>query len=305
VELAQRLYTVRGWYTAKWHGGYFPGVHPASDIWSQAQNLGMEPHANGTGYIPVPGDMIIHAGTPGHVSIVDVVGAGFVQVREQNAASTGTAQYQLSGSTLSRSGYSTILGVVHNPADHLGGQSGNVSSPSVVNLADGPHIYFRGTDGLLKQTHWISTGWVTDTPTGTPMAGDPMAIVTSTDGPHIYFRGTDGLLKQTHWNSTGWVTDTPTGTPMAGDPMAIVTSTDGPHIYFRGTDGLLKQTHWINTGWVTDTPTGTPMAGDPMAIVTSTDGPHIYFRGTDGLLKQTHWISTGWVTDTPTGTPMT
>ena len=114
VELAQRFYQAKGWYS-----GIFSGVWYAYQIFSWAPGHGMDAHPNGSGYVPVPGDMIIHnssvGGGAGHVSIVDTVQGGTVNVVEQNASPTGRATYSLSGSTLSRSGLSGIIGVVHDP----------------------------------------------------------------------------------------------------------------------------------------------------------------------------------------------
>src|SRR5690348_4446730 len=73
VELAQRLYYARGWYTAG--GGIFSGVSNAYDIYDNAASLGMTREANGSITSIVPGDMIVHTsadgGGAGHVSIVD------------------------------------------------------------------------------------------------------------------------------------------------------------------------------------------------------------------------------------------
>ena len=117
VELAQRLYSQRGWYS----GHIFPNTLHAFQIYDNARSLGFVAHANGDG-IPVPGDMIVHFGTnafpDGHVSIVDTVVGNVVNVVEQNASASGKAQYTLSGSTLlPRSGFGTIRGYVHAPAN--------------------------------------------------------------------------------------------------------------------------------------------------------------------------------------------
>jgi hypothetical protein len=53
VELAQRLYTARGWYKGSF------GVNYAYQIFDRASAIGMKPHPNGDGYVPVPGDLII------------------------------------------------------------------------------------------------------------------------------------------------------------------------------------------------------------------------------------------------------
>ena len=136
VELPQRLYTERGW-----HKGVFPGVAVAADIWNVALSMGMEQHPNGSGYVPVPGDMIIHGtavnGGTGHVSVVDYVDSNNVHIVEQNVSTSGQATYSRSGpngSTLSRS-LGNILGVVHslNNSNTNGGPGNDI----YVNLNNG------------------------------------------------------------------------------------------------------------------------------------------------------------------------
>jgi CHAP domain/FG-GAP repeat len=119
VELAQALYSQRGWYA----GNIFPNTGFAYQIYDNASSLGFIRHANGDG-IPVPGDMIIHDPASsnyyaGHVSIVDYVAGSHVYVVEQNASSTGRATYTLNGSTLFRQGYSSIRGYVHAPGNQI------------------------------------------------------------------------------------------------------------------------------------------------------------------------------------------
>ena len=126
VELAQRLYYRRGWYTA--NGGHFPGVGSAYQIWNKAGAMGMTTQANGHISSIVPGDMIVHGqGTStdaGHVAVVNYIGSDGVHVVEQNYGNPGaahTAVYGFSGGTLSRTLYDSsghvmpIAGVVHSP----------------------------------------------------------------------------------------------------------------------------------------------------------------------------------------------
>lgn len=113
VELAQRLYTARGWYKGSFHAD-------AYQIYDKAPAMGMQQHPNGDGYVPVPGDLIIigRASTArvGHVSIVKRVYRDRIEVREQNwgQVQTGIGVYSRSGSRLARAGL-PIRGVVHSP----------------------------------------------------------------------------------------------------------------------------------------------------------------------------------------------
>ena len=118
VELAARLYAARGWGTVRAGGNqgakYIPEGSP-----------GLTFHANGDGYVPVPGDLVIEDGTQyGHVAVVDFVSGSFVGVVEQNANANGRSGYQLSGSTLT-GGHGHVRGTVHSPANSAGPPPGD------------------------------------------------------------------------------------------------------------------------------------------------------------------------------------
>jgi len=129
VELAQRLYTTRGW-----HKGSFP-VKSAKEIFAAAPALNFEAHPNNGDYAPVPGDLVVHDGgtgdPDGHVAVVDHVfpsNGGDFRVAEQNITDStngqqsGTARYHVdSKGIISRDpsnpagSLGTILGIVHAP----------------------------------------------------------------------------------------------------------------------------------------------------------------------------------------------
>jgi CHAP domain len=200
VELAQRLYYTRGWYG----GTHFTGVQSAYQIYGLAGSLGMQAHANGSG-VPVPGDMIVHQGTSafpdGHVAVVDSVTPTAVNVVEQNASSTGRATYGLSGSTIQpRSGFGTILGYVHAPANHFTNATPAPSSKqvSVARRSDGTQdLFVRGNDGAawflgLDASGNVIHPWQS---LGGSVLGAPSASW-STDGQHLdaYAVGADNQI---------------------------------------------------------------------------------------------------------------
>jgi CHAP domain len=163
VELAQRLYNARGWFS-----GHF-GANYAYQIFDRASAIGMTAHENGKGYIPVPGDLIIHTsadgGGDGHVAVVDYVSGSQVVAAEQNYNNTADlGTYTLNGSTLSRGSYH-IRGVVHSPKDTLANETGaapsgridldwltagaNVWPGQYILSSDGRYMLTFQTDGNL------------------------------------------------------------------------------------------------------------------------------------------------------------
>ena len=123
VELAQRLYLSRQWYTAS--GGIFPNIVSAYQIydWAAGDKTDFAVTANDTPYpLLAPGDMIItnSGGDAGHVAIVDTValdmdGSGTIYAVEQNNSRTGRAAYSITaGGDITRAGDARpILGLVH------------------------------------------------------------------------------------------------------------------------------------------------------------------------------------------------
>ncbi len=117
VELVQRLYTETGWHKGAWDVD-------AWQMYAVAPGFGFERYANGSGYLPVPGDLIIvgrSALTPhGHVSVANSVLSNKIQVVEQNwaGADAGFGFYDREGSMISRDDL-PVVGVLHDPDNPL------------------------------------------------------------------------------------------------------------------------------------------------------------------------------------------
>lgn len=108
VELVQRFINARGYYN-----GLIPGN--ANEFFDNAPTSAFERYRNGTGYVPVPGDIIVEGGGDwGHVCIVDHVQNGLVWIVEQNASSSGWNAMRITGSTIANEYYGMgIIGVLH------------------------------------------------------------------------------------------------------------------------------------------------------------------------------------------------
>ena len=81
VELPGRFWNKMGWY----YGAIYRN---AKDIYPSATELGLTRHANGSGYVPVPGDLVCwNVGTYGHVAVIDYVTPTKIGFVEQNHSS--------------------------------------------------------------------------------------------------------------------------------------------------------------------------------------------------------------------------
>jgi len=140
-------------------------------------------HPNGSGYIPVSGDIITLAGGPyGHVVIVDTVSGNQLNVVEQNASPTGRSALTFNRST----GYIdgeyglAVIGTLHIKANTNppGGSSSSsppitttppttTTGPYVAPAGSTPHAYSvtgTGNDGLYERTgpgtNYGTAGWL-------------------------------------------------------------------------------------------------------------------------------------------------
>jgi PA14 domain/Bacterial Ig-like domain (group 3)/Ig-like domain from next to BRCA1 gene/CHAP domain len=158
VELPQRLYTTLGWHCGAWPVSCASQLYGRSDVGTA--------HANGSGYIPVPGDLIVFSvsvgSTCGHVTVVDHVDATHVYCCDENDNSTGRLTLGLSGSTLINPSWGTIAGTMHNPNNNLATTDGAtfVSQTVANNTSFSPGQAFSCTFNMFNSgtSTWVANG---------------------------------------------------------------------------------------------------------------------------------------------------
>jgi CHAP domain/FG-GAP-like repeat len=134
VELAARLYAVKGWGRVYADGGPAAGGYRYGAKYIPEGSPNLDFHPNGSGYRPVPGDLIIESFSSGwgHVSVVDRTVGSTVYAVEQNATLTGRHSYTLTGSTLSGQYGDSTRGFMHAPAN----TARNSANPVVFSSGD-------------------------------------------------------------------------------------------------------------------------------------------------------------------------
>jgi hypothetical protein len=247
VELAARLYATKGWGTV--HAG---GNNGAAYI--PEGTAGMVFHANGDGYAPVPGDMIIFNPTSsnpyGHVAIVDSVAGATINDVEQNASWSGRGTVTVSGATLQGG----VKGVEHSPknTNSSGGSLG--SKVAAIATSDGHIQIFATGSGVIRQS-WYSPsdgthgGWTTSLALGGQAVGTPAVVARAGQQVEdLFVRGGDGQLYETwyNWGSGAWGGWIGLGGTISSDPSALATS-DGHEQIFATNGGLVRQT-WFGPG---------------------------------------------------------
>ena len=158
VELPQRLYTTLGWHCGSWPVSCASQLYGRSDVGTA--------HANGSGYIPVPGDLIVFSysagSTCGHVTVVDHVDATHVYCCDENDNSTGRLTLGLSGSTMANPSWGTIAGTMHNANNNLATTDGAtfVSQTVANNTSFSPGQAFSCTFTMHNSgtSTWMANG---------------------------------------------------------------------------------------------------------------------------------------------------
>ncbi|MDW5598550.1 hypothetical protein VSS74_29585 [Conexibacter stalactiti] len=173
--------------------------------------------------------------------------------------------------------------------------------PSIVLVANNPHVYYRTTDGQLATTYYgpVGGGWgwsrsnLTAAVAGPSLAGDPAAFLI--DGnPRIYTVSDSGILTETlrGTNSRGVVTwswydlSSPSGAPrLAPLRPAVVMHEGAPRVYSRTAGDRLIETMygrdgstWRWTSYDLTFHTRATLNSAPSAIIFG-GGPRIYARG--------------------------
>jgi surface antigen len=110
VELIEHLIVAKGWSPKIWGDAY--------QIYDNASAQYFEKHPNGSGYTPVPGDVIVWHGGYGHVAVVEWVADGRIGWVEQNNSASGRGSGVLGpNGTLGDNGRLVPTGVLHAKAN--------------------------------------------------------------------------------------------------------------------------------------------------------------------------------------------
>ncbi|MDB6020773.1 MAG: domain containing protein [Pedosphaera sp.] len=203
-ELPFRLYTTLGWYLGAWPDTYAYQMYTAPPA-------GMQTYANGSGYVPVPGDCIVwNKGsttdpTSGHVAVVNYVDGGHVYICEQNMCNYGDSILDRSGSNgsfLVREdgwGADALLGFVHSPNNPASYSNSHIN-PCTARTSDGRmEVFAVGHSATLYHNYQTSpggswSGWIS---LGTNMfvQNSFPAVGVNSDGRlEVFVVGTDGTV---------------------------------------------------------------------------------------------------------------
>jgi hypothetical protein len=271
VELAARLYSTRGWPTVHTADG---GAHTIPE-----GSPGLDFFPNGSGYVPVPGDLIVEEGDGGanwygHVSVVDTVTSTTIKAAEQNASSTGWHTYQRTGSNVTGGYNGPVRGFSHAPENMgTGGSATGDKKADLVTLNNNGtsgtsmHVFTSSGSSFANQQQWqnITWGWTGLKPLLGDANGDGKADVvtlnnngTSGTSIHVFPSSGSSFGNQQQWNNVTWAW---TGlTPLLGDVTGdgkadlVTLNNNGSngtsiHVFKSTGSSFASQVMWRNTTW--------------------------------------------------------
>jgi CHAP domain len=196
VELVNRLITTLHWS---------PSIYGnANQLYANASSAYFVKHPNGSGYVPVPGDIVVWGGGYGgygHVQIVNANNGGSLTVVEQNASPSGYDVDSISASgNIAPTSYGYYVeGFLHPKADTIGQSTPAPTAPTspTPTVPAGTHAETAG--GLTHTWSDYATGGGAEGPSIT--AGQTVAVTCKVTGLAV----ADGdtwwyLIASSPWN---------------------------------------------------------------------------------------------------------
>ena len=308
VEAVNRLYATKGWFSN------LSPVGSAKNIYTKAANgdyKGLAAKANGSGYKPILGDMLVESsGDHGHVAIVnDIVGNTLYTV-EQNSSANGKNSYAYNpeNGSVSKLG-KTIPGYVHAEKNtgEIINPSLEPSKPAVISrTSDSLDVFVRNGNGNLENRWWTAaSGWHTKefTNIDDKMFNNPAAIARSPGNTDVFFRNTKNELMHRFWDAnTGWhseivkIPNDPKYNDIASSPTVIARDSSTMDVFYTNYGGDLINMGWnVASGWNKQTLAMGEAAGSPVAISRNATSMDVFFQGTNGRLVNAYWSpGLGW-----------
>ncbi|HVC04650.1 MAG TPA: CHAP domain-containing protein [Candidatus Acidoferrales bacterium] len=316
MELAVRYaYYAWGEPTDWFKYGATGGAHT---MWQAGPNLPipLAQYANGAGTPPMQGDLMIFApgwlgsywDGSGHVAIVRDVGPGYVDVVEENATSSGTDRFPLSGSRVTANGYTPVIGWLRETEQTpVELSASNVAgTPQGVSDQQGDmDVVWRGADSQLHDLSYRNQGWQTQPATITPAdaASNPAVVSPSPGQVDAFWEDSSGNLWQVQsqagfYGAETWLApqELQAGALAPGStPTAVSQSPGELEVIWKAIDGTL----WAQTydgAWSAPLPLNSGVVtGNPDAVAVSDGTIAVVWRDPSGNLWSDIGVPYGWL----------
>jgi hypothetical protein len=313
TELAQR-YAYYAWGEPATWNGYGGAGGSAYQMWNAgpALPIGLQKFAQGGGVAPRQGDLLVfnqgwlgsYWDPNGHVAVVSAVTASTVSIVQENGTPSGADQFSLSGSTVIASGYTPIIGWLHNPLMGAG-------RVAVAQSAGSQVAFWRGSDNHLHES-WTQGGvwtgpmdWSQAWSMSSPVLSTPSVAASPNSARQaVFWRSTGGHLWEAAWNN-GWSPAVDLSSSWSASqilisaPAAAAFSNGTVVVFWQGVGGDLMET-WSSSGaWQPPTDwtaswNGVGRLNSSPAVTISPSGAQLlYWQSADGHLWHA-WYAGGW-----------
>ncbi len=315
-ELAIR-YAYYAWGEPKnWYG--YGATGGANTMWQAGPNLPvpLAQFPNGAGTPPMQGDLMIFApgwlgsywDGSGHVAVVRDVGPGYVDVVEQNATSSGTDRFPLSGSRVTANGYTPLIGWLREteqtPVELT---AANVAgTPQSVSDQQGDmDVIWRGSDSELHDLAYRNQSWQPSPAAITPAnaASNPAVVSPAAGQVDAFWADSSGDLwqvqSQSGWfGAETWLTpqELQVGTLAIGSTPTVVSQAPGQlEVVWKATDDTLWAQSY-NGSWSGPLPLNSgAVTGNPDAVAGSGGSVAVVWRDPSGNLWSDMGVPYGWL----------
>jgi hypothetical protein len=315
-ELAVRYaYYAWGEPTDWWTYGATGGAYT---MWQAGPNMPipLAQFANGAGTPPLQGDLMIFApgwlgsywDGSGHVAVVRDVGPGYVDIVEQNATSSGTDRFPLSGSRATANGYTPIMGWLRQTQQTpIELASANVAGPpkSVSDQVGNMDVVWRDASSNLHDMAYRNRTWSAPVSVTLANAASTPAVVSPAPGEvDAFWADSSGHLWQGKsqagfYGAETWLAPLMlnVGTLAPGSAPAAVSQASGQlEVFWKASDGTLWTDSYTGGSWSAPMPLATGVViGNPDAVAAPDGSVAVVWRDAAGNLWSDLGASYGWL----------
>ena len=316
-ELAIR-YAYYAWGEPKnWYS--FGATGGANTMWQAGPNLPipLAQYANGAGAPPMQGDLMIFApgwlgsywDGAGHVAIVRDVGPGYVDIVEENATSSGTDRFPLSGSRVTPNGYTPLIGWLRETEQtpvELSASNVAGTPQSVSDQQGNMDVVWRGADSELHDLAYRNQSWQAQPAaaiTPADAASNPAVVSPSPGQVDAFWEDSAGDLWQVQSQSGFYGAETwlapqelQAGTVALGSTPTAVSQGPGElEVIWKATDSTLWAQSYNGT-WSAPLPLNSgAVTGNPNAVAGSGGSIAVVWRDPSGNLWSDMGVPYGWL----------
>ena len=285
-----------GWDTGAWNHGVHVDQSPA---------VGAIAQWNGGGF--------------GHVAYVEVVGAGYIELTDDNYGSNVTNRWRINaGSAAWPDNFIHFHDLVSPPppnpdtdgdgvpdasdpcptqAGPVGGcpSRGRHASGASVSWASGRlDLFERTSDNRMVHKWWAGAGWSDWENHGGQVASNLDAVSWEPNRLDVFGRAANGRMVHKWWAGAGWSDWEYHDGQVTGDVSVVSWAPNRLDVFARAADGRLVHKWWAGAGWSDWEYHDGQITGDVSVVSWAPNRLDVFARAADGRLVHKWWAGAGW-----------